>query len=290
MLKEIDHKVWNETFTPEQQSQATEWLESGNLIFFPELQFNIDPPEQKFLEKNTLSSKAKNISYDINKDLIKGVDLEGSEKSELKIMMKRFSLQATHLMRNLFPSYVDDLEVARTSFRPTEIKGRLSSYRKDDTRLHVDAFPSRPNFGKRIIRFFSNVNPNNQNRVWRVGEHFKALATKFIPEIGLPLVGSRELLNLLHITKGKRSLYDHYMLKMHHKMKKDMGYQNSVTQQIIELPPNSSWIVFTDSVSHAALSGQYTLEQTFHIPVSAMQDEALAPLRVLENLVGRELS
>jgi hypothetical protein len=37
------------------------------------------------------------------------------------------------------------------------------------------------------------------------------------------------------------------------------------------------------------MSGQHQLEQTFYLPVSAMIDEARAPLRILERLKGRQL-
>ena len=34
------------------------------------------------------------------------------------------------------------------------------TWRKDDTRLHVDSFPATPSGGRRILRVFSNVNPD----------------------------------------------------------------------------------------------------------------------------------
>jgi hypothetical protein len=40
---------------------------------------------------------------------------------------------------------------------------------------------------------------------------------------------------------------------------------------------------------HAALKGQYVLEQTFHLEVTAMVAPARSPLRVLERLHGRAL-
>jgi hypothetical protein len=41
---------------------------------------------------------------------------------------------------------------------------------------------------------------------------------------------------------------------------------------------------------HAALAGQFLLEQTFYLPVAAMQDERMAPLRILEQLYQRQLA
>jgi len=42
-------------------------------------------------------------------------------------------------------------------------------------------------------------------------------------------------------------------------------------------------------VSHAAMAGQYQLEQTFLLPVSAMQQPERSPLRILERIKKRAL-
>ena len=52
----------------------------------------------------------------------------------------------------------------------------------------------------------------------------------------------------------------------------------------------TTWVAFTDQVSHAAMAGQYQLEQTFLLPVDAMMDENRSPLRVLERQFGRRLA
>ena len=83
------------------------------------------------------------------------------------------------------------LHQAKTSLRPVEVSGRRQSWRKDDTRLHVDSFPSQPSCGKRILRVFSNVNPDGRPRVWKVGEPFEAVARKFWPELRGPLAAGR---------------------------------------------------------------------------------------------------
>ena len=49
-------------------------------------------------------------------------------------------------------------------------------------------------------------------------------------------------------------------------------------------------MVFTDGVPHAAMSGQFALEQTFIIPVDALVSPATAPLRVLESATGNPMS
>jgi hypothetical protein len=52
-------------------------------------------------------------------------------------------------------------------------------------------------------------------------------------------------------------------------MKEDTSFQENTPNQYWEFAPNSSWLVFTDCVSHAVLSGQYALKQTFLIPQDA---------------------
>ena len=95
--------------------------------------------------------------------------------------MQRFSDGADRLLRELFPGYAPALERARTSFRPVEIEGRDYSPRHDDKLLHVDAFPSRPLAGRRILRVFSNVADDGSVRKWRVGEPFADFAPRFLP-------------------------------------------------------------------------------------------------------------
>jgi hypothetical protein len=80
------------------------------------------------------------------------------------------------------------------------------------------------------------------------------------------------------------------MLGIHDRMKADQSYQSQVSQTQLAIPPGATWACFTDSVSHAALSGQFAFEQTFYLPVSAMKDPERSPLRVLERLVGRTLA
>jgi hypothetical protein len=49
-------------------------------------------------------------------------------------------------------------------------------------------------------------------------------------------------------------------------------------------------MVFTDGVAHAALSGQYALEQTYIVPIDAMLLPEKSPLRVLESIAGHPLT
>ena len=201
----------------------------------------------------------------------------------------RYQANARSLVDGLFPEYRGKLRVAPTSLRLHRVETRETSWRKDDSRLHVDAFPSRPNYGERILRVFTNVNPQGAPRVWRVGEPFEDMAKRFLPRIKPQMPGSAWLMNLLHITKSPRSEYDHLMLNLHDAMKADLDYQKSAPQQEMPFPPGCVWVCFSDQTSHAVMSGQYMLEQTFFLPVDAMAQPDCAPLGILQRLKGRAL-
>ena len=190
----------------------------------------------------------------------------------------------------MLPAYRDRIVRGRASFRPAEIAGRQSTWRKDDTRLHVDSFPATPSGGRRILRVFSNVNPEGQPRAWRLGDDFEAVARRFAPQLRVPLPGVGHLLALVRVTKTPRSAYDALMLQLHDRMKQDITYQSASAQELVELPAGSTWMTFTDQVAHAAMAGQYQFEQTFLVPVSAMIDGSRSPLKILERIKGRRLA
>lgn len=95
---------------------------------------------------------------------------------------------------------------------------------------------------------------------------------------------------LIRVTKAPRSEYDHYMLQLHDRMKEDTNYQETVTQLTQPFPAGSTWAVFSDQVSHAAMAGQHQFEQTYLLPVSGMLNPETSCLRVLERLAGRKLA
>jgi hypothetical protein len=290
MLKEIQISNWQSSISPDIQNQAIESLESGSVLLFPTLNFDFLASEHIFFTTANSTQDSKNISYDIHQNRLRGTQCPPNEQELLRAMMQRYSLATQSLMKALFPNYRNDLQTGRTSFRPVEIKGRIpKSYRKDDTRLHVDAFPASPLQGRRIMRVFTNVNPLGQSRVWHLGEPFAKVAEQFLPELKRPWPGRGALLKALKITRGYATDYDYAMLQLHNKMKADLDYQKKVPYQQVQFKPGSSWIVCTDHVSHAALEGQYVLEQTFYIPIKAMAKPQYSPLKTLEALMGREL-
>ena len=265
-------------------------LEAGKVLFLPQLRFELQPLEKRFLDPRWSDRKAKNISYDPASTALKGAQGNASDLEDLRHLLERFHRRALGLIQHLLPHYTAQLRLARASFRPLPVAGRKGSWRKDDSRLHVDAFPSRPNRGERILRVFANVNPRGEPRLWRVGEPFADMARRFLPQIPRQLPGSAALLHGLRITKSPRSAYDHTMLQLHDRMKADADYQKNAPQQLMPFPPDCVWVCFSDQTSHAAMGGQYLFEQTLHLPVQGLYEPDSAPLRVLERLLGRALA
>jgi hypothetical protein len=265
-------------------------LESGKVLLLPNLRFELRSDERRFLDPRWSDRKSKNISYDPASKTIKGAFGNDADLEDLRRLLERFHLRATGLITQLFPAYAAHLRIAAASFRPMPVAGRASSWRKDDSRLHIDAFPSRPNRGERILRVFANVNPNDVPRVWRVGEPFPDLAQRFLKKLPRQWPGSAALLSALKITKSRRSAYDHLMLHLHDAMKFDLDYQKTAPQETVPFAAGSCWICFSDQTSHAVMSGQYLFEQTLHLPVAGMYNADSSPLRVLEKLRKRRLA
>jgi|SRR5580658_158137 hypothetical protein len=289
ILEPLDITCWQGPFSPEIVARAADALETGKLLYASQLPFELSEGERRFLSPDCLDGKSKNLSFRPDSGVLKGTRCQGAERDELLAMLQRYYNRASGLLKALCPGYGNYLTPGFTSFRPAEIAGRTTSWRHDDTRLHVDAFPSRPIQGLRILRVFTNVNPRVP-RIWRVGERFEQAAAGFLPGIKPALPGGASLLYWLRIIKARRTEYDHYMLGIHDRMKADQNYQSQVSQTQLAIPPGTTWACYTDSVSHAAMSGQFAFEQTFYLPISAMNHPEHSPLRVLERLVGRALA
>jgi hypothetical protein len=280
---------WEQPCSAADQQQAILALESGNVLYFPQLRFPLRDGEDRLLSPTALW-QAKNVSLDPATGALRGSNADDPDQELLRSMMMRFAASSRALIQSLFPRYAVDVRQARTSYRPAEIEERSTSWRKDDSRLHVDSFPSAPTQGKRILRVFANVHPQGRTRTWRLGAPFEDVAQRYARSLPKPIRGASLALNLLGLTKSRRSAYDHYMLRLHDRMKADPAFQSQAAQRRCEFPAGSAWMVFTDHVSHAAMSGQYALEQTFLLPVYAMLDPSRSPLRILESLLQQPLA
>jgi len=286
-------ETWSGPFDDGLSRQAVSDLEAGRTLLFPALDFTLSPDELENVRAAARESGSreggKNVSYDPASGASKAGPLSEAQAASLTPALVRFSKMAVGLVEGLFPAYVPGLEPGRASFRPVEVEGRDQSWRKDDRRLHVDAFPSRPLRGRRILRVFSNVNPDGQPRRWRLGEPFEAHARRFESRLPRPSRPRAWMLSKLGVTHGQQTPYDQLMLGLHDAAKRDEVYQKEADAQFQDFPAGCTWIVYTDQTPHAALAGSCAFEQTFYVQPEAMVDPDRAPLAVLQRMVGRPL-
>jgi hypothetical protein len=272
-------------------------LEEGNILLFEEAPFELPPDEVQFLlgQKQSDAAYHKNIAYRPHSDRLTGyAPGRESEKERLHAIMRRYSRRVIEFTQQLLPSYAGSLAVDFASFRPQQEAGRQIRQRARNDLLHVDSFPTRPSNGNRILRVFSNINLS-EPRVWVTSETFDNLAARFAGAGGMPLPrgitsAPKKILMKLARAAGLHSLarspYDDWMLRFHHFLKANREFQDMSPRMKWEFPPRSAWLVFTDMVSHAVLSGQFALEQTFIVSKSALVLPEKAPVRVLERLAG----
>src|SRR5579884_271071 len=266
-------------------------LEEGNILFFEKSPFALPDDDIRFLlaQRQTDSGYHKNIAYRPKQDRLTGFDENSAEDRErLRAIMKLYSERVTQFLAKLLPPYAEGWQLDFASFRPLEERGRKLRLKARNDLLHIDAFPTRPTHGDRILRVFTNINPT-QPRIWITSETYPVLARRFAGTEGLPLPKGedspgyrfrRALIRLgrqIGLPLVDRSPYDEFMLRFHHYLKKNQTFQESCPKQRWEFPPNSTWLLFTDMVSHAALSGQFALEQTFIISRKTLLLKEAAP-------------
>ena len=286
IVREFPDRTWADE-GPTRGVEAV--VEAGQVLRFPYLPFALLESELKFRDPRWADGKAKNISVRWPGGEMRGAIGTAAELAALKALIVRYADQSEAFALRLFPHYRGHLVRGNTSFRPVNVAGRETSWRKDDTRLHVDAFPSNPMHGTRLLRVFCNVNPNGEARRWRVGEAFEDHARRYLPHIPSPLPGSAWLLEKTGITKRRRTEYDHVMLQLHDRAKADAEFQRTSPQARVDFAPGSTWVVFSDQVLHAAMGGQHMMEQTFYLDVAHQQQPESSPRGTLERLLGRKL-
>lgn len=271
-------------------------LERGNVVMIPAAAFSLAAKDADFLlhQRQTSTSYHKNIAYRPLTGRLTGYEAaQAADAAALKDILNRFSSQASAFVREILAPYGSGIRLDFASFRPIEEQGRALRQRARNDLLHTDAFPTRPTNGDRILRFFVNLNPA-QPRVWITSETFDRLAARYGPAAGLADItraarsrmrrSMRELGRTLGLVV--RSPYDRFMMRFHNWLKENNQFQTTCTKHRWEFPPGAVWMVYTDMVSHAVLSGQFALEQTFLVNRQAMVEPERSPAGVLERLCG----
>lgn len=278
-------------------------LEEGQIVFFPGIPFELPAGDRDFLigVRQTSASYHKNISYRPREDRVHGLDHGSAEADRLRAIMRAYSRHVTAFAADFLRPYARGWRLDFASFRSLEERGRDLPLKSRNDLLHTDAFPTRPTNGNRILRVFTNLNPS-EPRVWLTGEPFDVIAPRLAAHAGLadcaaksrsPLRPLRRLPGRLGSALGlplpDRSPYDSFMLGFHDYLKANRTFQESTARSRWEFPPNSTWIVFTDSVPHAVLSGRLALEHTYIISEGDLLLPEKSPRQVLEKLAGTPL-
>jgi len=107
-------------------------------------------------------------------------------------------------------------------------------------------------------------------------DHFDLVLGDRLLRLGLPVTD--------------RSPYDEFMLHFHDWLKASESYQQNCRKYRFDLPPGSTWLVFTDVVPHAVLGGRLAFEQTVIVSRNSLANPALAPASILERLAGKTLT
>jgi 3-deoxy-D-manno-oct-2-ulosonic acid (Kdo) hydroxylase len=275
-----------------------ELLERGKILLFREPPFDLPEQDRKFLlvQEWTELRLHKNVSYRPTEDVLKGVSGSPQTIARLRSIFRNYSAAVIDFMGKFLRPYAGKCTVDFSSFRPFEEERRGLPLHKRNDLLHVDAFPSRPTHGGRILRVFTNLNPTRA-RVWNTTEPFEALARRYASDAGLERIARQSWVRRrvedwagkLGLQGMGRSPYDIFMLGFHDYLKENTDFQKGCPKIRLEFPPLATWLVLTDGVAHAVMSGQYALEQTFLVPPKALVEPDEAPYRILEKLAGQPL-
>ncbi len=295
---------WANPLHGEQAEARARWyceqLEQGQILFFASPPFELPDDDRQFLLGQSWAESRlhKNVSYRPAQDRLRGFAAAEPARGRMQQVMRNYSAQVLDFLARFLVPYAGRWVLDFSSFRPLKEEGRELPLHKRNDLLHVDAFPSRPTRGGRILRVFTNLHPTKP-RVWLTTDRFPALAARFAFDAGLAQIAARDsflrrqlgrLVRALGIPGAGGSLYDTFMLRFHDYLKENSAFQENCDKIRLEFPPLATWLVFTDGVPHAALSGQFALEQTLLIPPAALVAPEHAPICILEALCGRPLA
>src|SRR5205823_3579677 len=239
----------------ERARQVCGQLERGAILLLQGIPYDFPRADIDFLLQHRAEDSRlhKNISFRPSSDVVRGFSGESEDEQRAHAILRNYSCAVTDFVGRLLAPYAGRWTLDYASFRPLEEAGRSLSLHKRNDLLHVDAFPSRPTHGARILRVFTNISPE-KNRVWLAGMRFTQLADQYARRAGIEdyarSAGSlanraRHVLHALGLPVADRSAYDSFMLHFHNWMKENSEFQAKAPRQRIEFPPFTTWLVFT---------------------------------------------
>jgi hypothetical protein len=285
-------------------------LEAGRIIYFPEcpIELPAEPVLEQLREQLPRQLNLKNVSYHPEAAAVRGLDKDSPIADVVQQVLVNHSNRVSEFLREQLPGLFDHALVGTCSFRPIEEQGRNLKPHASNELIHIDAGAYGATNGDRILRFFVNVNPT-ADRVWVSRGAFPDLLEQYREAAGLARIDTNSLrrstlddarTKLLHFidrlgTPVSRALdsspYDRAMRKFHNFMKDTPAFQADPEGRVeMRFPPMSAWMVLTDMVSHACLSGQHCLNYTALLPLKDCQHPELAPYNLLAKAPAASVS
>ena len=284
-----------------------EKLERGIVARYRRCPFPLPPEDDlEFLRRDVPRLlKRKNISYHPETGAVHGIKAD-ARAPRVREILRSHSRQVERFLAGTAPELTRGWRVATCSFRPMEERGRGLKPHASNELIHVDAGAYGATHGDRILRFFVNVNPD-EDRVWLTKGNFPELLNKHGRAAGLTPErfprGLEEGPAARLFTKGLQRLaragvpldrvldgspYDRAMRRFHNYMKDTPAFRNDAEGVVkLAFEPYSAWSVFTDMVSHACVSGRYALVSTFIVPKDNCRFGRLVPYNVLQGVLRR---
>jgi len=288
-----------------QPDELSDSLERGSVVFFPRSPVALPEAEdlEFFRQELPKRLKLKNISFHPEEGRTRGLDGDDAEMVErVNRVLINVSNDIAAFLGKVAPRLTDNWTVGTCSFRPMQERGRNLSAHASNELIHVDAGAYGATHGDRILRFFINVNPV-EDRVWATKGSFPELFAEHgeRAELGYRNAGPEYLKTgpLDHLRSGLINLaargipvlkvldsspYDRAMRKFHNYMKDTPAFQQQQQgHQEFHFPSFSAWMVYTDMVSHACLSGQHAFIHTSLVRLENCHLPEMAPINIMRN-------
>jgi hypothetical protein len=262
-------------------------LEQGEVLFYPAAPFALPQgtDHEFLLQQEQAALGHKNISYNPHTGKVSGfVQRDEGQAGRLAEVFAAFSGAVTAWLGYALPRYRSGCAPDRASFRPLEeATRRLRSTARNDL-LHIDAFPSRPARGRRILRVFANINPT-EPRIWVTSDSLPQLLARYGKGVAsgpdwLRLLGEG-LIGLFRPAEARHAPSDLRMRRLHDRLKHSLQFQTRAPRRRWTFPPGSAWVVMTDGCTHAELRGRFALEHSFFVSPSVLVLPQLAPAALL---------
>jgi hypothetical protein len=278
-------------------------LETNHIVYFPRCPISLpDAATLRFLRSELPTRlRLKNVSYHPEADRLTGLEADAPTRERVTEVLRGHLSSVTSFLGRVAPHLAADWTVGTCSFRPIQERGRNLKPHASNELVHIDAGAYGATHGDRILRFFVNVN-EGEDRVWASKGSIGDLLERHGAAAGLvsssgqlkqridegvadqtfsALIGGLARLNPLARVLDS-SPYDRAMRRLHNYMKDSDAFKSDPRgYEEIRFPPHSAWVVFTDGVSHASVSGQFALVTTMIVRRQALRHPQFAPYSLL---------